>query len=98
MTTYTVAPRTGHPTLLYSELDLDIDNLRADIAVLGMPYGAPYAASDFSNDQTNAPSAIRQATDRVVRRPGTTTSTSTARCCRGAPTSGSWTAVTSFPI
>ncbi|VVD78932.1 Guanidinobutyrase [Pandoraea morbifera] len=70
MTTYTVAPRTGHPTLLYSELDLDIDNLRADIAVLGMPYGAPYAASDFSNDQTNAPSAIRQATDRVVRRPG----------------------------
>jgi len=70
MTQYTVAPRTGHPTLLYSELDLDIDNLKADIAVLGMPYGAPYSPSDFSNDQTNAPSAIRQATDRVVRKPG----------------------------
>lgn len=69
MTQYTVAPRIGHPTLLYSELDLDIDNLKADIAVLGMPYGAPYAPSDFSNDQTNAPSAIRQATDRVVRKP-----------------------------
>ncbi|CAB3773914.1 agmatinase [Paraburkholderia humisilvae] len=70
MTQYTVAPRTGHPTLLYSELDLDIDNLKADIAVLGMPYGAPYSPSDFGNDQTNAPSAIRQATDRVVRKPG----------------------------
>lgn len=69
MSHYTVAPRTGHPTLLYSELDLDIDNLNADIAVLGMPYGAPYSPSDFGNDQTNAPSAIRQATDRVARRP-----------------------------
>ncbi|KAG1442227.1 hypothetical protein G6F57_018468 [Rhizopus arrhizus] len=35
-----------------------------------MPYGSPYSAADFSNDQTNAPTAIRQATDRVVRRPG----------------------------
>jgi len=69
MSHYTVAPRTGHPTLLYSELDLDIDNLKADIAVLGMPYGSPYDPSDFGNDQTNAPSAIRQATDRVARRP-----------------------------
>lgn len=70
MSTYTVPPRTGHPTLLYSTLALDLDNLQADIAVLGMPYGSPYSAADFSNDQTNAPTAIRQATDRVVRRPG----------------------------
>jgi agmatinase len=69
MSHYTVAPSTGHATLLYSELDLDIDNLKADIAVLGMPYGAPYAPCDYSNDQTNAPSAIRQATDRVARKP-----------------------------
>lgn len=69
MSHYTVAPRTGHPTLLYSEPDLDIDNLKADIAVLGMPYGAPYTPSDLGNDQTRAPGAIRQATDRVVRAP-----------------------------
>ncbi len=35
-----------------------------------MPFGTPYFAADFSNDQTNAPAAIRQATDRVARAPG----------------------------
>ena len=33
---------------------LDLDHLEADIAVLGMPYGAAYSAADFTNDQTNA--------------------------------------------
>jgi len=66
----TVPPKTGHKTLLYSELATDLDNLEADIAVLGMPYGSAYSAADFTNDQTNAPTAIRQATDRVVRSPG----------------------------
>src|ERR1700761_9675904 len=66
----TVAPKTGHKTLLYADLALDLDHLEADIAVLGMPYGAAYSAADFTNDQTNAPTAIRQATDRVVRSPG----------------------------
>src|ERR1700754_5233453 len=66
----TVPPKTGHKTLLYSELALDLDHLEADIAVLGMPYGAAYSAADFTNDQTRAPAAIRAATDRVVRSPG----------------------------
>lgn len=70
MSLYTTAPRTGHQTLLYAKLDTDLDNLQADIAVLGMPFGTPYSAADFSNDQTNAPAAIRQATDRVARAPG----------------------------
>lgn len=65
----TVAPPVGHPTLLYSELDTDLENLHADIAILGMPFGSPYTARAFTNDQTNAPQAIRAVTDRIVRAP-----------------------------
>lgn len=65
----TVAPRTGHATLLYSELVTDLENLKADIAVIGMPFGAAYGPKSFTNDQTNAPQAIRDVTDRIVRAP-----------------------------
>ena len=34
----TVAPRTGHKTLLYSELVTDMTDLKADIAILGVPF------------------------------------------------------------
>ncbi|MEX5669375.1 hypothetical protein ABFV57_31415, partial [Pseudomonas neuropathica] len=48
----------------------DLENLQqADIAVLGMPFGAPYGPRSYTNDQTNAPLAIRQLTDRMVRDP-----------------------------
>lgn len=65
----TVAPKTNHKSLLFSELALDLDHLEADIAVLGMPFGAPYTPWNFTNDQANAPTAIRQASDRVIRSP-----------------------------
>lgn len=65
----TVVPPTGHGTLLYSELVTDLENLKADIAVLGMPFGSPYGPKSFNNDQTNAPQAIRAVTDRIVRAP-----------------------------
>lgn len=65
----TVAPRTGHATLLYAELVTDLENLKADIAVIGMPFGAAYGPKSFTNDQTNAPQAIRDVTDRIVRAP-----------------------------
>ncbi|NML35379.1 agmatinase [Paraburkholderia antibiotica] len=65
----TVAPRTGHATLLYSELVTDLENLTADIAVLGMPFGSAYGPRSFTNDQTDAPQAIRDVTDRIVRAP-----------------------------
>lgn len=65
----TVAPKTNHKSLLFSELALDLDNLQAHFAVLGMPYGAAYTPQDYNNDQTNAPTAIRQASDRVIRSP-----------------------------
>jgi hypothetical protein len=64
-----VPPRTGHRTLLYSEPVTNLEGLKADIAILGMPFGRPYSARSFTNDQTNAPQAIRDVTDRMVRAP-----------------------------
>jgi agmatinase len=69
MESLTVAPRVGHKTLLYSELVTDMTDLKADIAILGVPFGAAYSARQFSNDQVNAPQAIRDVTDRIVRAP-----------------------------
>ena len=64
----TVPPKHGHPTFLFSELTLDLDTLQADIAILGIPpYGSAYAFEDVSNDQSRMPTAMRQASDRIVR-------------------------------
>jgi len=63
----TVPPKLGHKTLLYSQLATDLDHLDAHIAVLGIPFGSPYSAEEMNNDQTNAPTAVRQASDRAVR-------------------------------
>src|SRR5437899_12786402 len=63
----TVPPKHGHKTLLFSELATDLDHLDAHIAVLGIPYGSPYNIDEVTNDQTNAPTAARQAGDRVIR-------------------------------
>ena len=39
----------------------------ADIAFLGIPYGSAYSVADISNDQSTMPTALRQASDRMVR-------------------------------
>jgi len=65
----TVPPKTGHSTMLYSRLATDLDRLDAHIAVIGLPFGSPYSANDVTSDQTRAPTAVRQATDRMVRSP-----------------------------
>ncbi|RLM28103.1 arginase [Brenneria alni] len=64
----TTAPKHGHKSLLYSEVVTDLNTLDSvDIAVLGIPYGSPYSIDEVSNDQTHAPTAVRQATDRALR-------------------------------
>jgi agmatinase len=63
----TSPPKHGHRTFLYSKLATDLDDLRADIAFLGIPYGSAYSVEDITNDQSNAPTAMRQASDRLVR-------------------------------
>lgn len=65
----TVAPRTRHKTLLYSEPAFDLDNLRADIAILGMPFGSAYSPHSFTNDQSRTPQTMRDISDRIVREP-----------------------------
>ncbi len=69
MTALTVPPRVGHKTLLYSDLVTDLTDIKAHIAFLGMPFGAAYGPRSYTNDQTNAPQAIRDVTDRMVRAP-----------------------------
>ena len=63
----TSPPLHGHKTFLFSELALDLDNLKADIAFLGIPYGSAYSVADITNDQSNMPTAMRQASDRITR-------------------------------
>ncbi|MFI5013249.1 MAG: agmatinase [Hyphomicrobiales bacterium] len=60
-------PWHGHRSFLYSKLARGLEGLRADIAFLGIPYGSAYTYHDIVNDQANAPTAMRQATDRIVR-------------------------------
>lgn len=60
------APRPGrHRSFLDLPLALDLDRLEAEIAILGVPYGMPYSRQDAVNDQSNAPTAVRQASYQV---------------------------------
>ncbi len=56
----TAAPPGSPNSFLGFPLALDLDNLDADIAVLGVPFGLPYVAGDLANDQSRGPDAIRQ--------------------------------------
>jgi agmatinase len=47
-------------TFLNFPLVTDLESLDADIAILGIPFGNPYAASEMAADQSLAPDAIRQ--------------------------------------
>jgi agmatinase len=62
----TVHPRTGYRSFLDVPLALDLDRLDADVAILGLPYGDPYSIDEVTNDQTRAPTAVRQASDRIT--------------------------------
>ena len=66
-TALTTAPKHGHPTFLFSQLATDLDALQADIAFLGIPYGSAYSVGEISNDQSTMPTAMRQASDRMIR-------------------------------
>ncbi len=62
MTDILVQPPGAPPgSFLDFPLALDLDDLKADIAILGVPFGKPYWPSEMANDQSLAPDAIRQA-------------------------------------
>jgi agmatinase len=58
-------PRHPYQTFLNFPLATDLDRLDAHIAILGLPYGAPYRMSEVTNDQSNAPTAVRVASARM---------------------------------
>ena len=61
----TEPPGTFPRTFLEFPFADDLDNLDADIAILGIPFGMPYQAAAMANDQSRAPDAIRQASAHV---------------------------------
>jgi agmatinase len=63
--TLTVPPRAMRQSFMDFEIVTDLDSLDADVAILGIPYGDPYSIDEVTNDQTNAPTAIRRASRRA---------------------------------
>jgi len=62
----TVVPQKTPGTFLGFPRCTDISQIDADIAILGIPYGDPYGIEGVTNDQSNAPAAIRQASYRLT--------------------------------
>jgi agmatinase len=63
----TTAPRSDAQSFLGFPIALDLDRLDAHIAILGSPYGEAYSIDEISNDQTNAPTAVRRYAERALR-------------------------------
>ncbi len=61
----TVEPKKVRQSFMGFDIALDLEQLEADIAILGLPYGDPYNMDEVTNDQTNAPTAIRRASRRI---------------------------------
>jgi len=61
----TVPPRKPFSTFMDFPLHTDLETLQADVALLGIPYGDPYTMDEVTNDQTNAPTAVRVASSRI---------------------------------
>ena len=55
----TVPPGNKGATFLDFPLASNLDELEADFAILGIPFGMPYDASSMANDQSTAPDIIR---------------------------------------
>ncbi len=66
MTTLTEAPGKPPHTFLDFPFEPDLDNLQADIAILGIPFGMPYSPGSMANDQSRAPDCIRQAAEHAA--------------------------------
>ena len=61
----TVAPAQGFTSFLGFPVHTDLETLEADVAILGIPYGAPYAMDQVANDQSRAPGAIRAQSGQI---------------------------------
>jgi agmatinase len=61
----TQAPRFSARTFLNWPRVTNLEALKADIALLGIPYNAPYSMEEVANDQTKAPDAVRNRSDQI---------------------------------
>ena len=48
----TELPKGNSKGFLGFPVNLDLDNLNAQIAILGVPYGLPYYPNELANDQS----------------------------------------------
>jgi len=55
----TQPPRGAARTFMGFPPCTDLDALEADVAILGIPFGAVYDLAEAANDQSNAPAAVR---------------------------------------
>ena len=56
----TELPKGNSKGFLGFPINLDLENLDAQIAILGVPYGLPYYPNELANDQSTAPDILRQ--------------------------------------
>jgi agmatinase len=63
----TVPPRKEYQSFHDLPIVLDLDEIEADVAILGIPYSDPYSIDEVTNDQTNAPTSIRRFCQRALR-------------------------------
>jgi agmatinase len=61
----TVPPGGERQTFLDVPLHTDLETLDAHVAILGVPHGMPYGTAGEGNDQGNAPTAVRAASDLI---------------------------------
>lgn len=66
-----VPPRQAPATFMGFPLCTDLDSLAADVAIIGMPYGAPYSMDEggAGQDQVFAPTAVRAESGRISMGP-----------------------------
>lgn len=63
------APKTNHPVpcgFINLPVITDWHNLNADAVIFGVPHGKPYQSTQFPNNQSSAPAALREASPRIV--------------------------------
>ena len=65
--TLTNPPKKGFQSFHDFPIVNDLDNFKADIAIIGIPFGDPYSMGEASNDQSNAPTHIRRFCERALR-------------------------------
>ena len=58
------SPNASPFTFLDFPLINDLDSFQANVAILGIPFGMPYEPDSMANDQSRAPDAIRQFTNK----------------------------------